>query len=160
MIFLYKKYRYFTNATQPWDILLLISFELQSQIWWSLTELVISPTTKSGTTSKMLWQHSVTTQVYPFNFSLCGNIFFICKFPVFSLSGKMKIQIPYSPCALSTLYDSTLVYIRNLRSKWNWQRTTYIVLSNYHNENIDITCWFPSICQNSFTYDPFNPVVK
>ena len=32
------------------------------------------------------------------NFSLCQN-----KFPVFSLSGKSKNQIPYFPCAVATL---------------------------------------------------------
>ena len=37
--------------------------------------------------------------------SLCKNIFLILfgKFPVFSLSGKMDIQIPCFPCAVATL---------------------------------------------------------
>ena len=37
--------------------------------------------------------------------SLCKNEFliFFDKFPVFSLSGKMNIQIPGFPCAVATL---------------------------------------------------------
>ena len=37
--------------------------------------------------------------------SLCKNIFliFLAKFPVFSLSGKMDLQIPCFPCAVATL---------------------------------------------------------
>ena len=38
--------------------------------------------------------------------SLCKNTFliFFGKFPVFSLSGKMDLQIPCFPCAVATLF--------------------------------------------------------
>ena len=44
----------------------------------------------------------ITVQI----FSLCWQIFpcVRTKFPVFSLSGKSKNQIPCFPCAVATLY--------------------------------------------------------
>ena len=49
----------------------------------------------------------IDTQIFPVLVvnSLCKKIFliFFSKFPVFSLSGKMDLQIPCFPCAVATL---------------------------------------------------------
>ena len=53
---------------------------------------------------KLIFFHLQIFTVLELN-SLCKNIFliFFGKFPVFSLSGKMNLQIPCFPCAVATL---------------------------------------------------------
>ena len=52
----------------------------------------------------------ITVQI----FSLCWQIFpcVRTKFPVFSLSGKSKNQIPCFPCAVATLINKNILHNR------------------------------------------------
>ena len=66
---------------------------------------VIKPT---KITSSLIFFHLQIFPVLELN-SLCKNVFLIYfgKFPVFSLSGKMDLQIPCFPCGVATLIISS-----------------------------------------------------